>query len=69
MGILDEISTDEELKTAVHWHDQNLIRDGILARAKDVMIKYASQWRVDPNNLEVATAEMANAAGKYLPPI
>jgi len=65
VGILDEIRADEKLSTAAHWDDQNLIRDGVLVRAKDEMVKYASQWRVNPENLEEATAELANAAGSH----
>jgi hypothetical protein len=65
VGILDEIRADEKLSTAAHWDDQNQIRDGVLGRAKDDMVKYASQWRVNPENLEEATAELANAAGNH----
>lgn len=61
--ILDAIRADEKLSTAAHWNDRNQIRDGVLLLAKDEMVKYASQWRVDPANLEEATAELANAAG------
>jgi len=68
VDILDEIRADENLRTAARWSDQNQIRDGVLARAKDAMVKYASQWRVDPDNLEAAIAEMVNAAGKCLLP-
>ena len=69
INILDKIRADKKLSTSACWNDQNLIRDGILARAKDEMINYASQWRVDPQNLEAATAELANAAGKRHVPL
>lgn len=62
VSLLDEIRTDEKLSTAAHWDDGNKIRDGILKRAPDEMIKYASQWTVDPDQLEEKTAEMTNAA-------
>ncbi|KAI9847964.1 MAG: hypothetical protein M1837_001481 [Sclerophora amabilis] len=60
--ILDNIRADKKLSTAAHWDDDNKIRDGIILRAKQEMVQYASQWRVDPEKLEEATAEMINAA-------
>ena len=62
--LLDEIRADKKLSTAAHWDDGNKIRDGILARAKDEMIKYASEWTVKEDELEEKTAEMTNAASK-----
>jgi len=63
--LLDEIRDDQKLSTAAHWDDGNKIRDGILARAPDEMIKYASQFRVKEQELEAKTAEMTNAASKF----
>ena len=62
--LLDDIRADKKLSTAAHWDDGNKIRDGILARAKDEMIKYACQWTVKEDELEEKTAEMTNAASK-----
>ena len=62
--LLDDIRADKKLSTAAHWDDGNKIRDGILVRAKDEMIKYASQWTVKEDELEEKTAEMTNAASK-----
>ena len=62
--LLDEIRADQKLSTAAHWNDGNKIRDGILVRAPDEMIAYASQYRVSEDELEEKTAEMTNAAGK-----
>ena len=61
--LIDCIRADHKLSAAAHWDDDNKIRDGILARAKDEMVKYASQWTVNPEELEEKTAEMYNAAG------
>ena len=61
--LLDDIRADKKLSSAAHWDDDNKIRDGILVRAKDEMINYASQWTVKPEELEEKTAEMYNAAG------
>lgn len=68
VSLLDEIRADRKLSTAAHWDDGNKIRDGIMVRAPDEMIKYASQWTVRANQLEEKTAEMINAAGASRPP-
>lgn len=65
VNILDKIRADKKLSCAARLDDDNLIREGILVRAKDEMVKYASQWRVKPDQLEEATAEMTNAVGEY----
>ena len=63
--LLDEIRVDSKLKAAAHWEDGNKIRDGILVRAPEEMIKYASQWKVGEHELETKTAEMVNAAAYF----
>ena len=63
--LLDEIRADKRLSTAAHWDDGNKMRDGILKRAPEEMIKYASQWNVEASHLEEKTAEMINAASKF----
>ena len=65
MNILDKIRADEKLSTAAHWEDDHKVRDGIMVRAKDEMIKYVSQWQVKSDELEEETAEMINACGKF----
>ncbi|KAJ8071539.1 hypothetical protein OCU04_001854 [Sclerotinia nivalis] len=60
--LLDEIRADKKLSTAAEWSDGNKIRDGILARAPDEMVKYASQWTVGKGELEAKTAQMMNSA-------
>jgi hypothetical protein len=62
--LLDEIRLDEKLKGAAKWEDENKIRDGILKRAPEEMVKYASQYFVLESELEKKTAEMINADGK-----
>ncbi len=61
--LLDAIKADEKVANAAHWDDGNKLRDGIIKRAPDEMIKYASQYVVSPDELEEKTAEMTNAAG------
>ena len=63
--LLDEIRADRKLSTAAAWKDSNKIRDGILVRAPEEMIKYASQFKVGSDELAEKTAEMMNAAIYY----
>lgn len=60
--LLDEIRDDKKLSTAAEWNDGNMIRDGILARAADEMMSYASQWTVEKGELEAKTAQMISSA-------
>jgi Questin oxidase-like len=65
-GLLDEIHGDKTLSSAANWSDGNKIRDGILARASEQMLSYASQYTVPPSaSLEEKTAEMVNAASYF----
>ena len=64
--LIEQIGADEVLSTAAHWDDPNKVRDGVLKRAPERMIEYASQYTVDEAELEEKVAEMINAAGMYL---
>lgn len=59
--LLTAIRTDPKLSAAAHWDDGNKIKDGILVRAPEEMLKYAAQWRVPEGMLQEKTAEMMNA--------
>ncbi|CAO2647435.1 Nn.00g083570.m01.CDS01 [Neocucurbitaria sp. VM-36] len=63
--LLEECKKDEKLSKAPHWGDGNKIREGILQRAPEEMIKYASQYTIDEDELEEKTAEMINATVYY----
>ncbi|KAJ4293366.1 hypothetical protein N0V90_008648 [Kalmusia sp. IMI 367209] len=63
--LLDEIRADKKLTASAHWGDGNKIRDGIMKRAPDEMLKYASQYVISEDQLEEKTAEMINAAVYY----
>lgn len=63
--LLDEIRANKKLSTAAEWSDPNKIRDGVIARASDEMLKYTSEWHVTPENLEQKTAEMINSCIYY----
>ena len=39
-------------------------RDGILAKSFDEIVRIAARYRVDPNDLDRATAELINTAGE-----
>ena len=62
--LVEDIRADENFSLAAHWSDDNKIRDGIMARAPEEAIKYASQWKVAPNELMDRNAEMTNAVGE-----
>lgn len=66
--LLEEIRADKKLSSAAHWDDGNKIRDGILKRAPDEMLKYATQYTVTESQLEEKTAEMINASGTFFSP-
>lgn len=63
--LLEDVHADKKLSTAAEWDDANKIRDGILARAPQEMLKYAAQFKVQPNQLAEKTAEMTSAAIFY----
>ena len=63
--LLDEIRADQKIRDAPKWDDPNKIRDGLLVRAPDQLIDYASQFHVKPEELGEKTAEMINAVAYY----
>lgn len=68
LQLLEEIRADTKLSSAAHLDDNNKIYDGVMARAPQEMLQYATQFLVRPDELEEKTAEMINAAGKMLLP-
>ncbi|KAI9763559.1 MAG: hypothetical protein M1840_000421 [Geoglossum simile] len=65
VDLLHEIRADKKLSMAADWGDGNKIRDGIMKRALEEMIGFASQWSAEPGKLEDETAEMISAVGWY----
>jgi hypothetical protein len=64
--LLDEIRADKALSTAAHWSDDNKVRDGIIGRASDAMIKSSSQYFITENDdLTEKVAEMIDAVVCY----
>jgi len=67
VDLLDEIHADEIIRNAPKWDDGNKLRDGIVKRVPEAMIKYASQYVVTPDDdLEYKVAEMTNATSMFL---
>lgn len=65
-ALIEEISADHDMRDAVQFKDGNKIRDGILKRASERMLKYAAQYRLGPeDDLTEAVAEMTNAAAYF----
>jgi len=46
--------------------DMEPARDGVLKNAKPELLKIAARFRVDPNDIERACAEIQNAAGEQI---
>jgi len=63
--LLDDIHADPQLGEAPRWSDGNKLRDGIIGRAADRMVHHVSQFHVKPEELEIKTAEMINAAAYF----
>lgn len=64
--ILQEIRADEKLASSASFSDGNKMRDGVLVRAPEEMIKYASQFTVSAEQLEERMVEMINLVGEYI---
>lgn len=64
LQLLDEMRADKKLVESVEWPDSNKISEGVLQRAPEEMIKYASQYTVSADQVEEKLAEMINAVGE-----
>ena len=62
--LLEEIRKDEILSRSARNTDVNKIRDGVLTRAPQEMLKYAAQYTVSEDQLEERLADMINNVGK-----
>ncbi|KAL4916978.1 hypothetical protein BDW62DRAFT_211499 [Aspergillus aurantiobrunneus] len=65
LQLLEEARADEKLAGSVRWEDGNKLRDGVLKRAPEEMIKYASQYTVSEEQMQEKFAEMVNASAYY----
>lgn len=61
--LLAEVRADDKLRTAARLQDGPVrVRDGVLGRAFDEIVAVASQFRVQPDQLERGAAESINAS-------
>lgn len=64
LQLLNEIRADKALVESVQWSDVNKIKDGVLHRAPEQMMKYAAQYTVSEDQVEERLADMINTVGK-----
>ncbi|KAI1918004.1 hypothetical protein LOZ61_000119 [Ophidiomyces ophidiicola] len=65
VDLQNECRADPCLRGSSHWSDTNKIFDGVLKRAPEEMIKYASQFTVETNQINERLAEQVNAVVYY----
>ncbi|KAI1963929.1 hypothetical protein LOZ58_001790 [Ophidiomyces ophidiicola] len=65
VDLQNECRADPCLRGSSHWSDTNKIFDGVLKRAPEEMIKYASQFTVEANQINERLAEQVNAVVYY----
>ncbi|KAJ5280315.1 hypothetical protein N7478_005687 [Penicillium angulare] len=65
LQLLNEIQSDQALKSSVRWSDVNKIRDGILVRAPQQMLDYAAQYSVSKDQVPHRLADMINTVVYY----
>ncbi|KAJ5099647.1 hypothetical protein N7532_006648 [Penicillium argentinense] len=65
LELLNEIRADKKLANSTKWTDGNKIREGPLHRARDEILKYASQYRVSEDQIEERMADMINTIVYY----
>jgi hypothetical protein len=64
LELLNECRADKALTESVKWADSNKIKDGVMTRAPEQMIKYAAQFTVSEDQIEERLADMINTVGK-----
>ena len=64
LQLLNEIRADAKLKESVKYTDPSNIADGVLTRAPQEMLKYASQYTVSADQVDERLVDLINTAGK-----
>ena len=64
LQLINEMRADKALVQSVQWSDSNKIKDGVLHRAPEQMLNYASQFTVSEDQMEERLADMINTVGK-----
>lgn len=62
--IQNDMRGDTKLRESVHWEDENKILGGVMKRAPEEMIRYASQFSVGRDQIDEKVAELINSVGK-----
>ncbi|THC92268.1 hypothetical protein EYZ11_008250 [Aspergillus tanneri] len=62
--ILEEMRANKKLASSAHFNDANKMRDGVLQRAPEEMIRYAAEFTVSSDQLEEKLVEMIDTVGK-----
>lgn len=62
LGLYDDINKDNTLKTSARWEDEQRIFDGVLKRGFNEIVSLASRVRIDEEEIEERTVEMAHAS-------
>ncbi|KAJ5873308.1 hypothetical protein N7455_003851 [Penicillium solitum] len=65
LQLINEMRADKALVESVQWSDSNKIMDGVLHRAPEQMLKYASQFTVSEDQVEERLADMINTVVYY----
>ncbi|KAJ5442918.1 hypothetical protein N7445_004669 [Penicillium cf. griseofulvum] len=65
LQLLNEMRADKALIQSVQWSNSNKIKDGVLHRAPEQMLKYASQFTVSEDQTEEWLADMINTVTYY----
>ncbi|OQE24965.1 hypothetical protein PENFLA_c009G11039 [Penicillium flavigenum] len=65
LQLINEMRADKALVQSVQWSDSNKIKDGVLHRAPEQMLKYASQFTVSEDQMEERLADMINTVAYY----
>ncbi|KAJ6070795.1 hypothetical protein N7467_012114 [Penicillium canescens] len=65
LELLNECRADKALTESVKWADSNKIKDGVMTRAPEQMIKYAAQFTVSEDQVEERLADMINTVVYY----
>ncbi|PYH96124.1 hypothetical protein BO71DRAFT_482315 [Aspergillus ellipticus CBS 707.79] len=65
LQILEEIRADKKLMGSSHWTDSTRMKNGVLKRASDEMIKYAAEFTVSADQVEQKIAEIINTVAYY----
>ncbi|KAJ5665229.1 uncharacterized protein N7477_007677 [Penicillium maclennaniae] len=65
LQLLDEIRDNKALRESAHWSDANKMRDGVLHRAPNEMLKIAAQYTVSEDQVGERLADMINNVVYY----